>query len=100
MTSADDVASQNAWRLVASRIAVAGGDAAQGLALAEEGLSFMESTDYLGWIAESHERVGESALAAGDVRRARVELAAARDGYHRKQILRWVRRLETRLAQL
>ncbi|HYG72340.1 MAG TPA: hypothetical protein VEC15_08655, partial [Actinomycetota bacterium] len=100
MTSADDVASQNAWRLVASRVAVAGGDAAEGLALAEAGLSFMETTDYIAWIAESHERIGEAALAAGDVRRARIELAAARDGYHRKQILRWIRRLETRLAEL
>jgi class 3 adenylate cyclase len=100
MTAEDDVASQNAWRLAASRIAVARGDAERGLALAEEGYAFMEPTDYLAWIAESHERIGEAALAAGDVERARSALTAARDGYAEKQILRWARRLDAKLAEL
>jgi hypothetical protein len=100
MTAEDDVASQNAWRLAASRIAVARADAERGLALAEEGYAFMEPTDYLAWIAESHERIGEAALAAGDVERARSALTAARDGYAEKQILRWARRLDAKLAEL
>jgi tetratricopeptide (TPR) repeat protein len=100
MTSEDDVASQNGWRLAASRIAVARGDVERGLTLAEEGLRFMDPTDYLAWIAESHERIGEAALAAGDLERGRAELALARDGYARKQIVRWARRLDDRLAEL
>jgi predicted negative regulator of RcsB-dependent stress response len=100
MTADDDVASQNAWRLAASRIAVARGDAERGLALAEEGLGSLTSTDYLAWIAESHERIGEAALARGDVDRCRAEFTSARDGYGAKQIVRWTRRVAERLAEL
>jgi hypothetical protein len=100
MTSEDDVASQNAWRLVASRIAIARGEPERGMVLAEEAYAYMEPTDYLAWVAESHERLGEAALANGDVERARAELTLARDGYAEKQILRWVRRLDARLAEL
>ena len=100
MTAEDDVAAQNGWRVAASRIAVARGDLDRGLALAEEALAFMAPTDYLAWIAESHERIGEAFLALGEVERARAELTAARDGYAAKQILRWTRRLDARLAEL
>ena len=100
LTARDDVASQNLWRSAASRIAASRGEIDDAIALATEALELMEATDYTAFIAESHERLAEALLAAGDVERARHELAAAREGYAAKQILRFTRRVDQRLAEL
>ena len=65
LSSEDDFASQNAWRLAAALVASARGKHERATSLVDDALEIIDNSDYLGWQAEGREVRGRVLEAAG-----------------------------------
>jgi tetratricopeptide (TPR) repeat protein len=100
LSAEDDFASQVTMRMARARILSNRGNYGEALATIDEAIAINESTEYLAFIAESHEIRAVVLLADGKVHEARAEFEQAADIYERKGIVPWARRVRHMLEGL
>jgi hypothetical protein len=100
LSAEDDFASQATMRMARARILSNRGIHGEALATTDEAIAINESTDYLAFVAESHEIRAVVLLADGKVHEARAEFEQTAEIYERKGIVPWARRVRHMLEGL
>jgi class 3 adenylate cyclase/tetratricopeptide (TPR) repeat protein len=100
MSSADDFASQAAWRSAMARVGAEHGRTEEALALADEAIAIEAGGDYLDWQGQEFEVRGLVLLAAGRSDDARAAYGEALDRFERKGNVVAAARVRDRLAAL
>ena len=100
LSAEDDFASQATMRMARARILSHRGNHEEALATIDEAIAINESTDYLAFVAESHEVRAAVLLADDRVDEARAEFEQAAEMYERKGIVPWARRVRRALEGL